>query len=126
MTALTALTALEPCTPTFSAAVIAGSLMHISGQIGSDASGHVRGDCGQQIAVCLQKIDQLLVAAHASRADVVKLTAYLVHAEDFALYVEAKASWVASPAPAGTAVVVAGLLAPSALVEIEALVHVNR
>ena len=123
---MTAFTALEPRTRAFSAAVVVDGWVHISGQIGSDPTGRVVGDCGQQTTRCLQKIDDLLAAAQASRSDVVKLTAYLVDAGDYALYAEAKAAWVATPAPAGTAVVVAGLLVPGARIEVEALACVRR
>ncbi len=123
---MTAHTALEPRTRAFSAAVVSDGWIHISGQVGSDTTGLVTGDCGLQAARCLKKIDALLVAANATRSDVVKLTAYLVDANDYASYAEVKAKWVEMPAPAGTAVVVAGLLVPGARIEIEALARAQR
>lgn len=118
--------ALEPRTRTFSAAVVADGWLHISGQVATDADDRVTGDCGVQAIRCLQKIDALLAAAGARRADVVKLTAYLVDGDDFPHYCAAKAAWVAEPAPAGTAVIVAGLLKPGARIEIEAVARVPR
>jgi enamine deaminase RidA (YjgF/YER057c/UK114 family) len=123
---VSAVRALEPRTRTFSAAVAADGWLHVSGQVATDAEGRVDGDCGEQAARCLQKIDALLHAAGASRADVVKLTAYLVDGRDFPLYSAAKAQWVTEPAPAGTAVIVAGLLVPGARIEIEAVARIPR
>jgi len=118
--------ALEPRTRTFSAAVATDGWLHVSGQIASDAEGRVDGDCSTQATRCLEKIDRLLETADSTRADVVKLMAYLVHAGDFPQYQAAKAAWVAQPAPAGTAVVVAALLVPGARIEIEAIARLPR
>jgi len=114
------LTALGTPSPTFSAAVACDGWLHISGQIASDAAGRVEGDCAAQAQRCLEKIDALLGAAGASRSDVVRLAAFLIDAADYRHYAAAKAAWVAQPAPAGTAVVVAGLLVQGARIEIEA------
>lgn len=113
--------ALEPRTRTYSAAVAADRWLHVSGQVATDANGHVSGDCGEQAMRCLAKIDRLLADARCSRTDVVKLTAYLVDGRDYPQYQAAKAAWVAEPAPAGTAVVVAALLVAGARIEIEAV-----
>lgn len=123
---MSAVQALEPRTRTFSAAVLADGWLHISGQVGADADDQMTGDCGVQAASCLHKIDALLAAAGATRCDVVKLTAYLVDGSDYPHYWAAKAAWVAEPAPAGTAVIVAGLLKPGARIEIEAVARVPR
>ncbi len=113
--------ALGPCTRTHSAAVVADGWLQVSGQVATDADGRVGGNCEEQAVRCLQKIDRLLADAGCSRADVLKLTAYLVDGRDHAQYQAAKAAWVMEPAPAGTAVVVAGLLVPGARIEIEAV-----
>ena len=119
---MTPMQALAPRSKTFSAAIVtADGWIHISGQIGSDADGRATGDCGRQARRCFEKIDALLAQAGADRTRVVKLTAYLVNAADYAAYAAAKADWVGDPAPAGTAVIVEGLLVPGALIEIEAV-----
>lgn len=115
---------LPPSTATFSAAVVTEGWLHVSGQVATQGDGQPLTRCSEQARECLKKIDALLSAAGATRSDVVKLTAFLVSADDFPSYQAEKAAWVASPAPAGTAVVVAGLLAPGARIEIEAIARV--
>lgn len=118
--------ALAPYTRAFSAAIAADGWLHVSGQVATDSDGRLAGDCYQQSVRCLEKIDSLLAAAGATRGDVVKLTAFLLDGADYPGYAAAKAAWIADPAPAGTAVIVAGLLAPGSRIEIEALARLPR
>ncbi|MDB5861572.1 MAG: endoribonuclease [Ramlibacter sp.] len=118
--------ALPPSTPAFSAAIVTEGWVHVSGQIGTDAQGRIAEGCAEQARISLEKIDMLLRQAGSSREHLVKLTAYLVDAADYPHYANAKKGWVAQPAPAGTVVVVAGLLTPGARIEIEAIARIPQ
>jgi enamine deaminase RidA (YjgF/YER057c/UK114 family) len=108
-----------------SQAVRIGNQIHVSGQVAFDEDGNLvgEGDPKLQAQQCFRNIEALLEAAGASAADVVKLTCYLVDGDSYPAYAEAKGKFLGtSPvAPAGTTVIVAGLLVPGLLMEVEAL-----
>jgi enamine deaminase RidA (YjgF/YER057c/UK114 family) len=108
-----------------SQAVRVGDTLYISGQVAFDAAGDLVGadDPKRQAEQCFRNIEAVLAAAGSKAAEVVKLTCYLVEVAHYPAYAEAKARFldgVAVP-PAGTAVVVAGLLVPGLLMEVEAV-----
>jgi len=114
--------------PGVSQAVRVGNQLHLSGQVAIDAQGTLVGEDDAQVQAeqCFRNIEQLLRAAGASANDVVKLTCFLVDRAHFAAYASAKADFLgdASVAPAGTAVIVAGLASPGLLMEVEALAEI--
>jgi enamine deaminase RidA (YjgF/YER057c/UK114 family) len=108
-----------------SQAVRIGNQIHVSGQVAFDEDGNIvgEGDPKLQAQQCFRNIEALLREAGASPADVVKLTCFLVDGASFPAYSEAKGKFLGdSPVPpASTTVIVAGLLVPGLLMEVEAL-----
>jgi enamine deaminase RidA (YjgF/YER057c/UK114 family) len=111
----------------FSHATVAGDLVWLGGQIGSDATGKVDapGDVVAQFARAIGNVAIALRAAGSTPADTVKLTYYVTDVQAY------KASLPAIGAayrevfgrhfPATTLVEVSSLFDPDALVEIEAV-----
>jgi enamine deaminase RidA (YjgF/YER057c/UK114 family) len=103
-------------------AVVAGGLIHLSGQVAMDAAGKLvgAGDHVAQVAQIVHNIDVALAAAGAGRADVVKETIYVVDYSPALLAPMITLLRAGVPhAPASTLVVVPALFAPGYLVEIE-------
>ena len=107
----------------FSPATRAGNLVFVSGQVSVDAEGSLvgEGDALAQSVQCLENVEQALNAAGATRADVTKITAFLVNADDYPAYAQARLDFFGNPGPASSTVFISGLVSPSYLVEIEAI-----
>ncbi len=107
----------------FSPAARAGNIVFVSGQVSVDAEGNLVGeaDALAQSAQCLENVEQVLQAAGATRADVTKITAFLVNADDYPAYAEARLEFFGNPGPASSTVFISGLVNPKCLVEIEAI-----
>jgi 2-iminobutanoate/2-iminopropanoate deaminase len=102
----------------------AGRFLAISGQLGLRPDGSLAEGFAGQIDQCLANIDTALASAGMGRQNLMRLTVYATDtsAEAVALYRARRDAWIgASPPPAATYVVVAGLAAPVFLVEVEAL-----
>jgi enamine deaminase RidA (YjgF/YER057c/UK114 family) len=110
-----------------SQAVRDGDLVVLSGQVALDPAGEVvgEGDWDAQAEQALTNLEAALVAAGAGNEDVVKLTCFLCHADGYPAYAEAKSRRFAAIAPASTCVIVAGLLDPRLLLEVEAIAIVR-
>jgi enamine deaminase RidA (YjgF/YER057c/UK114 family) len=110
-----------------SQAVRDGELVVLSGQVALDASGEVvgEGDWDAQAEAALANLEAALAAAGARSEDVVKLTCFLTDAAGYAAYSAAKNRRFEAVAPASTCVVVAGLLDPRLLLEVEAIALVR-
>jgi 2-iminobutanoate/2-iminopropanoate deaminase len=109
--------------PAFSQGTIlpAGRTLYVGGQNGTDASGAITGDAGQQSAQAMRNVMTVLAAAGATPADVAKLTIYLAESVDpVAAYGAVMPIWGRQPT-AITVLKVAALGRPEALVEIEAI-----
>ena len=97
-------------------------LLFVSGQLGIAARRHrARGRSTAQTELVLANIDACLVAAGLTRANVVRLTAFLTEAEYRQGYMRVRDAWVADPPPASTLLVVKALALPACKVEIEAI-----
>ena len=111
--------------PGMSQAVRIGNHIHVSGQVAFDAQGVIvgPGDPKLQAEQCFRNVAELLAAGGATPADVVSLRCFLVDGDHYPAYADAKNRFLADVAvpPAGTAVIVAGLLVPGLLMEIEAV-----
>lgn len=106
-----------PITP----AIHVGGLIFLSGQLAL-RDGRVVGDTiGEQTILTLDNIAALLAPLGRSLAHVVKMTAWLTRAEDFAGFNAAYGARFTRPFPARSTVI-SGLLIPGALVELEAIV----
>jgi 2-iminobutanoate/2-iminopropanoate deaminase len=95
--------------------------LHISGQGGLAPDGSMPGDIGAQTENCYRNITAILEEAGMSFADVVKLTVYLTRESDIAGYRAARDRMIGEARPCSTLVVIARLVSPEWLVEIEAV-----
>lgn len=104
----------------FSQAVWAGGLLLCSGQVGRAEDGSISDDPTEQFAQAFANIDAVLAAAGLTRGHVADMTSYHVdmdrHLDAFAA---ARERWIGAGRPAWTAVGVAALASPSALVEVK-------
>jgi 2-iminobutanoate/2-iminopropanoate deaminase len=105
---------LSPC-------VRLGPLLFVSGQLAFDNELRlVPGSTAAQTTRCLENIERILVKEGASRQDIVKMTAWIADAREFAEFNEAYAAFFGDHKPARSTVV-ATLVVPGARVEIEAI-----
>ena len=112
----------------FSSAVRAGDLVFVSGTTAVDPAGGVVGadDAYAQTTEILRKIGLALTAAGAELSDVIQTRLYLTRAADWEDVGRAHGAAFAAALPAATMVIVAALLDPRMLVEIEAVASVGR
>lgn len=105
----------------YSRAVVAGDRVFVAGcaPIMPDG-GDPPPDAYGQARRCIEIVAGALAEAGASLADVVRTRVYLVRTEDFDGFARAHGEAFAQIRPANTTVVVAALLDPRWLVEIEA------
>jgi enamine deaminase RidA (YjgF/YER057c/UK114 family) len=105
----------------YSRAVVVGPHVHVSGTAPIPAGGgEPPEDAYGQARLCLEIVAGALEQAGARPDDVVRTRIYIVPGVDFAEVGRAHAEVFAGARPATTAVVVAALLDPRWLVEIEA------
>ena len=111
---------IAPSVGPFSAAVRAGDLLFLSGQVALDpATGTlVAGDIGAQTEQIFANISAVLEAAGKSFDDVMKTTVYLADMKDFGAMNTVYARYFQTPYPARTTIQAAGLPLGAA-VEIE-------
>ena len=111
---------IAPSVGPFSAAVLAGDLLFLSGQVALDpATGKlVAGDIGIQTEQIFANISAVLEAAGKSFDDVMKTNVYLADLKDFGAMNTVYARYFQTPYPARTTVQAAGLPLGAA-VEIE-------
>ncbi len=103
-----------------------GDLVFTSGQLPIDpATGEMPQDIKEQARVALKNVEAVLSAGGSSLANALKLTVFLDDITDFAAVNEVYAEIfeTGAPYPARSAVEVAKLPKPGALVEIEAIGH---
>jgi enamine deaminase RidA (YjgF/YER057c/UK114 family) len=104
----------------FSAAIRSGEVLHCSGQIGNAADGSLATDAAAQFEQAFANVAEVLAEAGGSWADVVEMTTFHVGlAEHLATFAGVRDRWVEEPYPAWTAIGVAELAAPGALVEVK-------
>jgi enamine deaminase RidA (YjgF/YER057c/UK114 family) len=102
-------------------AVVVGNTVHVSGTAPVMPDGAAPPpDAYGQARRCLEIIVGALAEAGAQPADVVRTRVYLVRVEDFDDVYRAHGEVFGDVRPANTGVVIAGLLDPRWLVEIEA------
>jgi 2-iminobutanoate/2-iminopropanoate deaminase len=94
--------------------------LHMSGQVGMAADGHVPDSVEGQTELVFANIDAILKAAGLERRHIVKLTTYLTDPAFRQLYMPIRNAWIEEPWPASTLVAVKALAEPRFLIEIEA------
>lgn len=97
-------------------------LIFLSGQCSMDEAGTTvgEGDPEAQVRQCFRNIETLLAHEGATLADVVKLTCFVVDMDVYPAYAAVKKELFPTDGPAGTTVIVKGLLNPSFLLEVDA------
>ncbi|RKF18979.1 RidA family protein [Altericroceibacterium spongiae] len=111
----------SPSGPPLSPARRAGGLLFLSGQLPRGADGAIAGSgMLEQARLALSNLKKLLESEGCSPDDVVKVTAWITDAADMAAFNLAYCELFDTPYPARSTVVSA-LVAPGALVEIEAI-----
>jgi len=109
----------------YSPAVRAGDFVYVSGQTPRDlVSGSLRGsDVATQTRVVLSNVQTVLAQAGASMSDVVSVTVYLRHADDWGAMNEVYKEFFADPFPSRTTV---GAELRDILVEINAVAYLKK
>ena len=104
-------------------AVLAGKTLYISGCVAFDPEGQVvgRGDVAEQARQALANLGQVLAAAGATPADVVKVTVYLRNVDDRPQVNPLRQAFFGAHRPASTLVEVSALVHPDLLIEIDAV-----
>ena len=104
--------------------------IYVSGQIAQDAQGNLvgRGDLAAQTDLVFQNVVRVLEANGASFDDVVKIQTFMTTLDGLQGSRDVRARYLPDEPPASTAVQVAALLAPEALIEVDvvAVVPVDR
>lgn len=101
--------------------LLVDSTLHMSGQVALDADMNVVGsDIGTQAERALSNIQDVVRAAGGTMADIVHLTLYFVNRDDAPGYFEVAERFFGTHPPPATGVIVAGLLMPELLIEIDA------
>lgn len=102
------------------------STLYCSGQIGLDpATGILEPTFEAQARRAFSNLKAVIEAAGASMKNVMKVTIFLTSMDDFPKVNEAMCEYFAAPYPARSCFAVAGL-PKGALVEVEAVVHLNH
>lgn len=105
----------------YSAAVLSGQTLFMSGQLGIDAAnGNLEEGIARQTKRALDNLGELLKAAEMDFSNCVKTTVFLADMEDFSLVNDIYQSYFSPPYPARSCVQVAKL-PRGALVEVEAV-----
>ncbi|MBW2622083.1 MAG: RidA family protein [Deltaproteobacteria bacterium] len=113
---------------TFSPGVVKeGKLLCISGLTAADSQGNMvgQGDIVAQARAIYIKIGEILDSAGASFDDVVKTVDYITTTENYRHTADVRREFFKDNFPAATGVIVAGLLRPDALIEIDALAVID-
>lgn len=96
-------------------------LLYISGQVGTLPDGTAPDGIEAQAEATWANVKACLADAGMSAADLVKITTFLVRAEDVAAAGKARAANLGDARPASSTVIVSALVNPRLLIEIEAV-----
>ncbi len=112
--------------PVFALGVQVGELLFISGQVAQDNEGNLvgPGDCEAQTRHIMSRIQTIAEAAGATMRDVVKTTTFLTDVAGYPAFSRVRAETFPNTPPASSTVIVAALVRPEFLVEVEAVVHI--
>ena len=112
--------------PAFAPGIQVGELLFVSGQVAQDNDGNVAGlgDCEAQARQVMSRILTIVEGAGASMQDVVKITTFLTDLNNYPAFNKVRSETFPSSPPASSTVIVAGLVRPEFLVEVEAVVLV--
>ena len=106
----------------YSAAVRAGGLLFVSGQIGLNPDGSLPADDATQITNAFERLKLVVEAGGARLDDIVDLVSYHVDMhKHWSEFVAIKGRYFTQPFPAWTAIGIAGLARPGLVIEIKAV-----
>lgn len=108
----------------YSQAIQVGNTVYISGQVGLDRDGKLVGkdDPIAQARQAVENIKAILDEIGAGAQNIVKMKTYVTDRENWGAILKEIGRLTAKHSPAYTTVLVAGLLLPGTIVEIEAVV----
>ena len=114
-----------PTNSPISPGIQVGDTLYVSGQVAVDDAGNVVGehDCEVQSRQVMANIRKVVKAVGGSMDNVIKITCFLTDADNYPAYSKVRAETFPSNPPASSTVIVAGLVRPELLVEVEAVVH---
>ena len=95
--------------------------LHISGQVGATPDGTVPEDPERQMELAWDNLLAVLADAGMAVTDLVKVDGFIIRPDLLPLYRTVRERRLAGHATASTLVIVAGLVVPSLLVEIQAV-----
>jgi enamine deaminase RidA (YjgF/YER057c/UK114 family) len=95
--------------------------LHVSGQVGVRADGTVPVDFASQCDQAIENVEAVLRSGQMTMSDVVKLTYYVVRRDDLPRLNEKRLERWPGIRPAVTTLLVAGLVRPEFLIEIDVL-----
>lgn len=98
-----------------------GAWLHIAGQIGVDAGGHLASGFEAQARQAWANLVAILAAEGMDVSNLVKVTTYLVNQADVALLAPVRGAFLGEARPASTLVIVQALAKPEWLFEVEAV-----
>jgi enamine deaminase RidA (YjgF/YER057c/UK114 family) len=102
------------------AVTMPGHLLFSSGQLAIAKDGHVPESIDAQCDLIFANLDAILKDAGMTRANVVRVNAFVLIRDDFKPYMAARDRWFEGyPPPASTLMMVAGFTRPEFKVEIE-------
>ena len=95
--------------------------IYVSGQVALDVEGTLvgAGDMRAQTEQVFENLQAILEANGASFEDVVKITAYVTTLDDLGGMREVRGRYLTSEPPSSTAVQIAALVLPDALIEVD-------
>jgi aminoacrylate peracid reductase len=113
---------------TFAPAILRDGLVFVSGMTASSEDGGIlyANDISGQADLILQRLGEILTAAGCGYEDVVATREYITTTEGYRKTADVRRKYFKEPFPAATGVIVAGLLRPGALIEIEAIAAVPK
>ena len=95
--------------------------LYTSGTPGLALDGNLPDDLAGQAEIAWTHIVAMLQKADMGMNDLVKVTHYLLHAEDIPAYVQVRAKFLGDARPASMLLIVPALVKPNFLLEIEAI-----
>jgi len=107
--------------------MIVGDILYVSGHVAMDNAGNVVGvgDAEAQSRQVMANIAAVVSAAGGKMENVAKITCFITDIANYPAYSKVRAeTWPDEP-PASSTVVVAGLVRPELLVEVEAIVPLS-
>lgn len=112
----------------YSQAVQVGNTVYISGQVGLDREGRLVGkdDPVAQARQAVENIKAILDEVGAGPENIVKMRTYVTDRENWGAILKEIGRLTAKHSPAYTSVMVAGLVIPDTVVEIEAVVALGN